>query len=266
MNIKEIKVNYLLKQITKKDLLFRGDYTLDPYQNCAFGCIYCDSSIDDTIYVKINAADILNKELQSYTPGRIIIGSVHDPYQPVEQKYHLTHQILKKISKTEFSLHILTKSPTVLKDISLIKTLKNPIITFSILGFEESFWKNIELKAPSPMDRLNAMKKIAENGIKTGVAIIPTIPCIDEQNLEETIKMAKKFHASYVIQKPLFLQGMQKEIFLKKINLLYPKYHKKLSKIYKKSNIPSFKQIKKQDNIVKKICYKHNISSKIQLK
>jgi DNA repair photolyase len=59
MRKKEIKVDSIIKKITKKDYLFKGDYTVDLYQNCNFGCIYCDSSYDDTVYVKINAVKIL---------------------------------------------------------------------------------------------------------------------------------------------------------------------------------------------------------------
>jgi len=73
MNIKEIRVQQLIKTITKKDMLFHGNYTIDPYQNCDFGCIYCDSSLDDTVFVKINALEILKKELKAdLEPNRVV--------------------------------------------------------------------------------------------------------------------------------------------------------------------------------------------------
>ncbi|OGS39979.1 MAG: hypothetical protein A3K77_01320 [Euryarchaeota archaeon RBG_13_31_8] len=47
MLIKELKVDSVIKKITKKDDLFKGEYTVDLYQNCDFGCIYCDSSYEN---------------------------------------------------------------------------------------------------------------------------------------------------------------------------------------------------------------------------
>ena len=81
MDYKLINCDSLLKKITRKDNLFNGKYCIDPYQNCEFGCLYCDSSYDKTIFVKENADDILNNELKKVKKGLIIIGSVHDPYQ-----------------------------------------------------------------------------------------------------------------------------------------------------------------------------------------
>ena len=238
MNVKEVQVKNLIKTITKKDILFHGNYTIDPYQNCEFGCIYCDSTLDDTIYVKTNALNLLNQELTQLDLGRIIIGSVHDPYQPVEQKFHLTHKIISRLSQTKFPVHILTKSPTVLKDISVIKTLVQPIVTFTILGLEDSFWKTIEPDAPSPIKRLQAMKKLSSQGITTGIALIPTFPFLSDNHLQDVISKAKKYHASYLLYKPLFLQGKQKEIFLKHIKQSFPQIYTKYKELYHNSPTP----------------------------
>lgn len=263
MRIKEIQVKNLINTITKKDMLFHGQYTIDPYQNCSFGCIYCDSTVDDTIYVKINVVDILNTELQKLCPGRIIIGSVHDPYQPVEQSFHLTHHILSRLSQTPFSVHILTKSPTILNDIFLIKELNDPIITFTILGLEESFWKNIEPGAPSPLKRLQAMKIVAEHNIKTGIAIIPIFPFISKPLLKNLIRTAKQFNASYILHKPLFLQGLQKQKFLNQFNKHYPEFYKKYKMIYKNSPIAPSIYTKKLKDTILKTCHDQHIPTEI---
>ena len=58
MDYKIINCDSVLKKIIKKDSLFHGNYCVDPYQNCAFGCHYCDSSLEKTIYVKANVINI----------------------------------------------------------------------------------------------------------------------------------------------------------------------------------------------------------------
>ena len=95
MIYKTIRCSSLLNKITKRDALFLGDYTIDPYQNCEFGCKYCDSSNTSTIYIKTNAPEVLERELKNVTKGRIIIGSVHDPYQNIEKDYKITRKILE---------------------------------------------------------------------------------------------------------------------------------------------------------------------------
>lgn len=235
MIVKQIQVKQLINTITKKDTIFHGNYTLDPYQNCSFGCIYCDSTLEDTIFVKINAVNRLQQELPKLKKGRIIIGSVHDPYQPVEQSFQLTHQILETLAKTKFPVHILTKSTSILNDLNLIKKLTHPIVTFTILSLDKKIWKTIEPLTPSPLDRLQTMKTLANKGITTGVAIIPSFPFFAEQHIEALIQTAKEYNAKYILHKPLFLQGEQKQVFLKKIKTTYTQLYQKYSEIYEHS-------------------------------
>ena len=121
MKYKQIIINSALKKITKKDILFNGDYTIDPYQNCEFGCMYCDSSIEKKVMIKNNVIEILNKELKEIKKANIIIGSVHDPYQKKKKKQEKTRNILKLIKKHNLCCHILTKSDLVLRDIDILK-------------------------------------------------------------------------------------------------------------------------------------------------
>ena len=86
MRYQHIHVPRFVKKITFKDVLFNGTYTIDPYQNCEFGCGYCDSSYDETVFIKSNAVERFKEELPMMNKGRIIIGSVHDAYQPIEEK------------------------------------------------------------------------------------------------------------------------------------------------------------------------------------
>lgn len=263
MNRKEIQVDRLLKTITNKDMLFKGDYTLDPYQNCSFGCPYCDSSLEDTIYVKINALEILDDELKTVPPGRIIIGSVHDPYQPVEQEFFLTHRVLQRLLHSEFSVHILTKSPTILNDKALLKQLPDPLVTFTLLSLDEQYCTILEPNAPHPLDRLDAMKTLAEQGITTGIALIPVLPFFSETLLDGIITKAKDYHASYVIYKPLFLQGTQKQVFLKRIKNKYPTVWDKYQTLYSGEPTPPLSVMKPIFDHIQQMCTKLSLPTTI---
>lgn len=264
MRYKGIHCSSLLNKITKRDVLFLGDYTVDPYQNCEFGCKYCDSSNTSTIYIKTNAPEILEYELENSKKGVIIIGSVHDPYQNIEKDYQITRKILNVILKSGFSCHILTKSDLVLRDIELISKIKNSFVTVSIIGLDTKITNVFEENIINPLERLEILKKLYESGIKSGVAIIPVLPYFVEDDLENIFIEAKKNKAKYVLHKHLELKGDQKDIFIDCINNLKLDIIKKYEKLYKNSYIPSDSYIKKIDKIFYKLgqIYKININLK----
>jgi len=264
MQYKIIKQDFLLNKITSTDNLFAGEYTIDPYQNCEFGCLYCDSSFDKTVYIKSNAQEIISKQLKKLKKSTIIIGSVHDPYQKAEEKYKLTRNILKTIKKHGFTCHILTKSDLILRDIDILSEINNCIVTISITSLDSSVANIFEKNVPSPEHRLQTIKKLSINGIKTGVAIIPILPFIVDNNaLEGIVKESYKNQAHYILYKHLELKGDQKNIFFEVIKNFYPNLISKYEKLYKNSFMPNKKFIKDLNKNLYNLCKKYNIKNKI---
>ena len=260
MTFKAILVDSLLNRITIKDKLFLGDYTVDPYSNCEFGCIYCDSSFDRTIYVKINAAEIIEKELLKNKKGRIIVGSVHDPYQNAEKKYMLTRKILEKISKYDFSCHILTKSDLVLRDIDILKKIKDCFVTISLVSINKKVSIIFEKNVIEPTKRLKIVEKLNSENIKSGVALIPFLPYFSEDNVEDLVKSLKEHNAKYLLFKHLELKGDQKNYYFKILDKYYPAFVKKYNTLYKESYMPNESYIKDFSNRMNKYLKKYHIS------
>ena len=74
------------------------DYTVNPYTGCAHSCSYCYARFmkrftghpepwGEFVDVKINAPDLLSREIRRKTPGTVWVSGVCDPYQPVEAEY-----------------------------------------------------------------------------------------------------------------------------------------------------------------------------------
>jgi DNA repair photolyase len=263
MIVKELKVDSVIKKITRKDSLFKGDYTVDPYQNCDFGCIYCDSSYDKTIYVKTNSAKIFEKELENLSKGRIIVGSVHDPYQSCEKTYMLTRKILELIQKHDFTCHILTKSDLVLRDIDVLKKINNCFVTVSITSLKNKNSNFFEKNVPSSKKRLKVVEKLNKNDIYSGIAIMPFLPFIAESEIQFIFEEAKKHNIHYILYKHLELKGDQKKIFFENIKKFYPNLLEKYEKLYNDSYQPNQEYIKKIDSLMNKISKKYNINTKI---
>lgn len=168
-------------------------YAINPYIGCAFGCVYCYASFmgrfigeknndwGNYVYVKTNIVELMEKEIlkliKKGQPG-VAISTVTDPYQGVERKYRLTRGVLKIFEKHNYrgKIGILTKSPLVLKDLDIIKKIKNIQVGITITTHENEFSRKIEVNAPISSTRLNTLKKLNEAGVKTCAFIGPLLP------------------------------------------------------------------------------------------
>lgn len=263
MQYKQIQVSSLVNRFTHKDMLFSGVYSIDPYQNCEFGCLYCDSSFDKTIYIKSNAAEIFEKEINNLENGRIIVGSVHDPYQNAEKQYMLTRSLLKIIKEYGFPCHILTKSDLVIRDLDVVSSMDQCYITISLSSLNPNVYNVFEKYVQYPEIRLDIVKKLVENGVQSGIAIIPVIPYLIDDELEDVIVLARKQKAQYILLKHLELKGDQKYCFMEILQKNFPDIVEKFQKLYESSYMPDESYISTLNNIFKKLCRKHNIKNKI---
>ncbi|KYK24083.1 hypothetical protein AYK25_01995 [Thermoplasmatales archaeon SM1-50] len=262
MKYKLINCDSIIKKITNNDSLFQGKYCIDPYQNCEFGCQYCDSSFEKTIYVKKNIIDILKKELDTIQNGRIIIGSAHDPYQNIEKKFNLTNAILEILKEYNFPCHILTKSPLILRDINVISELEC-LITISISSLNNRNVRIFEPEVPSPHNRLRTIENLRKQSVKAGLALIPILPYITDSEIDQIFKAAKSVDAQYLLHKHLELKGDQKIYFRNLIKIHYPLLLPQYNALYENNITPWDKYINEMNVILSKQCRKFNIPNKI---
>ena len=79
-------------------------------------CVYCDSrsecygidGFDREILVKVNAIDLLRDELsRKRFRGVIGLGSMNDPFMPIEKEINLAGRALAVIAEFGFAVHII---------------------------------------------------------------------------------------------------------------------------------------------------------------
>lgn len=185
-------MSLIIREIKAKSILTKSgipgvDYCINPYVGCAHGCRYCYATFmkrytghteewGSFVDVKINAPEILQKQLKRARMGRVMISSVTDAYQPIESKYKLTRQCLKALLQYQFSVDILTKSPLVLRDTDLIKEFKDIDVGITITTNDERISRVFEPNAPSIMARMRTLKTLHDSGIKTYAFIGPVLP------------------------------------------------------------------------------------------
>jgi DNA repair photolyase len=126
--------------------------------------------------VKMNGPEVLHRQMRKAKKGNVMISSVTDPYQPIEEKYKLTRQCLEILLPYQFPVDILTKSPLVLRDVDLIKEFKEITVGVTITTDDNAIKRIFEPHAPPVDARVHALKTLYENGIKTYAFIGPLLP------------------------------------------------------------------------------------------
>ena len=233
--VNEITVKTILNKHKKRDDLFLGNYTLNPYAGCPIGCIYCytrGSKYGGNHGVKVapksNAVPILKKQLKNSIKrnerGFIVLGSAADPYPSIEKEIKLTREILGIIKRYKFPVHILTKSTLVARDMDILKAINEVailppefedrldggvIVSFSLSTLDEKLAQIIEPGAPSPIERLETIQKYSSAGLKTGVINMPILPSLSdsEKEIKALVKASKNYGAHYVLYGGLTLYG-----------------------------------------------------------
>jgi DNA repair photolyase len=210
MEIREIECKTALSSSSLPGL----DYSLNPYRGCQHNCAYCyvpnvlrlpRVEWGNFVEARKNMPLILSKELKKKKPGVVGISTVTDPYQPVEKKYKLTRFCLEQLLRYDFPVCIQTKSNLILRDIDLISKVKHAEVMFSIATLNDTERKLLEPFSPPIDERLNAMRKCNDSGIKTTVFFGPIYPTIKIEDLEKIINT--------------FVENGAEEIIFDKFNL-----------------------------------------------
>lgn len=180
-----------VRRVHAKSVLNRSkifDYCINPFTGCQIGCVYCYARLFMRRYsghsepwgkfvdVKVNASEILRKQLKKAKVGTIWISSVCDPYQPLEAKFEITRSCLKELVDKQFPINIQTKSNLVLRDVYLLQDFKTIEVGLTITTDDEQFAKYFEPGAPSINKRIDALAKLHAAGIQTYAFIGPLLP------------------------------------------------------------------------------------------
>ena len=179
-----------IKEIHAKSILSPSkiyDYVINPYVGCQHACSYCYARFmkrftghkepwGDFIDVKINAAELLSKEIKKKRVGTVWVSGVCDPYQPLEARYKLTRQCLEILVQNDWPVFIQTRSPLVLRDMDIFKKSKNIDVGLSITTANDEIRKIFEPYAPPIQRRLKAIEVLHQSGIRTYVMIAPILP------------------------------------------------------------------------------------------
>jgi DNA repair photolyase len=186
----KIKFEMIIREILARNILSRSkvfEYALNPYVGCRYACTYCYARFMKRftghrepwgafVDVKVNAPELLEKEIKKKKAGRVWISGVCDPYQPAERKYALTRRCLAVLVQHNWPVTIQTKSPLVTRDLDLLKGATDVEVGLTITTADENVRKIFEPKAPPVEDRIGALGALHSEGVRTFAMIAPVLP------------------------------------------------------------------------------------------
>jgi DNA repair photolyase len=230
----------------------------NPYRGCLHSCIYCfarythsyleldpEHEFETTIIVKKNAAMILRKELANpkWKKELVNLGSVCDPYQPIERKYEITREMLKEFQRYKTPITVATKSALVTRDKDILAEMSQDAyvdVVISISSVNDKIRKMVEPRASSFQKRLEAISELRESGVIVGALLMPIMPFLNdsENEIEALFRAASESGANYVIPGILYLTGASKKRFFEFLVKHYPELVEKYKLFYKSRSPP----------------------------
>jgi DNA repair photolyase len=218
------------------------NWTVNPYRGCLHACTYCFArptheylnldagrDFEREVIVKVNVPEVLRRELArpSWKGEHVALGTNTDPYQWVEKKYGLMRGIWEALRDARNPCSILTKSPLVLRDADLLQEIAQVTTVsacLSIAMLDEKVWRSSEPHTPHPRARLEAVKRLNELGIPTGILIAPLMPGLNDspEQVEKLLDAAYEAGAVSVGGQALFLRGSTRDVFMDWLKTVRP--------------------------------------------
>ncbi len=219
----------IVNKITSPDLGMW--YSMNPYQGCEHGCIYCYArnaheywgysaglDFETKIIVKKNAPQLFRKFLMhpKWEPMPISLSGNTDCYQPAEKKFRITRQILEIALEFGQPMGVITKNAGILRDKDILQKMaeRNLIGVFvSLTSLNEDLRRILEPRTTTGAQRLRIIRELSDAGIPVGVMTAPLIPGLNEHELPTLLKRASEAGAKSAGYTFVRLNGSVKLIF-----------------------------------------------------
>jgi DNA repair photolyase len=256
----------VLNQVQEPHMPFR--WSINPYRGCMHGCSFCyarashtflghgaDESFERHIYVKGNAADVLERELRLRLKRHkgdplalrkdlsyVAIGTATDPYQSIEAKEKVTRACLQVLAEYQIPVSITTRSPLILRDLDVLRTLPVHSVNISVHTMDTQIWRTLEASSPSPARRLDTVAELNRHGIPTGVFLAPILPFLTDSltSLGEVVRSSLEAKAKFVMPSVLRLSNEVRPWFLSVLQTHYPEQVRSYERLYAKASPPPF--------------------------
>jgi DNA repair photolyase len=215
-------------------------FSINPYQGCEHGCIYCYArntheyygfsaglDFERKIIVKRNAAELLEQYFnkKNYEPVAMLLSGNTDCYQPMERKLKITRSLLQVFLRYRNPVSIITKNNVILRDLDILSELSKLNLVhanISITSLNEQLRQRLEPRTVTATGRLAVIQKLTEIGVPVRVMAAPIIPGLNSNEVPAIIKAAADRGALAAGFTIVRLNGSIAEIFTDWIHKAFP--------------------------------------------
>ncbi len=233
-------------------------WTLNPYRGCTHGCHYCfarryhtqfemnaDDEFASVILVKRNLVEIVERELDRPTWLRelVAVGTATDPYQPIEGHYRLTRGALAALARARTPVGLVTKGPMIVRDVDVLLDVARASacsVYMSVPTVDDDAWERLEPGTAHPLQRLRAVRELAEAGVNVGVLMAPIVPGFTSSpaKLERTVKAIADHGARFVGCNVMYLQDGTRDHFMTFLAREFPSLVPRYETLYRRKYPP----------------------------
>ncbi len=128
------------------------------------------------------------------------MSGVTDAYQPLERELKLTRRCLEVLAEFRQAVSIITKNRLVTRDIDILAELARHNaagVFLSITSLDAELAGRLEPRTTRPAGRLEAIARLTEAGIPTGVMVAPIIPGLTEHEMPAILRAAAEAGARH---------------------------------------------------------------------
>src|SRR5437588_4617668 len=263
MEFLHVNARTIINEIPRASMLpFR--WTINAYRGCSHACSFCfarpthtyldlnaGEDFERKVVVKVNAVERLKAGLNParWAGDHIAMGTNTDPYQRCEGKYRLTRGIVEALAAHANPFSILTKSTLILRDLDVLAEAAQRAdvrAKFSIGTLDEEVWRTSEPGTPHPRKRVEAVARLNEAGIPTGVLVAPVLPGLSDRpdQLETVVKACVEAGATSISPILLHLRPGVKEQYMPWLEKQRPELMPLYEKPYPRPYAPKEQQKK----------------------
>jgi DNA repair photolyase len=216
------------------------EYSLNPYQGCEHGCVYCyarptheywdyNAGIDfeSKILVKANAAELLKKEIHhpKWKTAPIVMAGNTDLYQPGEQKLRITRSLLEVFLKFKHPVGMITKNALIERDLDILSELAKDnliMVNISLTTLDRDLKSVLEPRTSRPERILRVIEKLSVANVPVRVLMAPIIPSLNDHEILAVAKAVKEAGAKDFGYQVVRLNGPVGENFKEWVGQAYP--------------------------------------------
>ncbi|HYQ47369.1 MAG TPA: PA0069 family radical SAM protein [Polyangiaceae bacterium] len=238
LTVFEDQTKQILSDNDSPDVGFK--FSINPYRGCLHGCAYCyarptheylgfgaGADFERKIVVKLHAAALLREafEKPSWQGELILFSGNTDCYQPLESSYGLTRACLAVCAEYGNPLHVITKSTLVERDADLLAELAargSASVTITIPFWDPPTARALEPLVPTPVRRIETVRRLTARGIPVSVNIAPLIPGLSDRDIVHILEAASEAGAISAAMIPLRLPGSVEPVFVERLREALP--------------------------------------------